>query len=415
MSRHPLLVVGFALSLFHTSGGSSAVAETPSDDLQQQIDQLKKETEFLIAERAKRDAQKALADSVAQATLARYIGDVKAGPYSGSVDMQGTAGTEEAALLANSAVREAAVRVASELPELKQSHVYVFAAREFPSFQRLLAFRFRKELIKLAFTAAGVQPPAVAQGKAVSPALVSAGLDAFSKILGFFKTDYTVGGADVKVDEAVLLYSVAGELRTKAAEVHLPLVYEPGAQSASVKAVTIELAELVDLRSQASTLAGGLRNQIATIEKDAAEEKIADRKAAILATGTASKLELDQLNGVIALYDSFASALTTPDANGSLPLALVAQELTVDSVLKAGAVVLLLRLENSGGGYLLKKNLWTGLGSMPLFHMGGATVSYLALEGADGKVIAGNVVPVYGGFVKSSDLRAKLQEIPKSK
>lgn len=391
------------------------MAETPSDDLQQQIDQLKKETEFLIAERAKRDAQKALADSVAQATLARYIGDVKAGPYSGSVDMQGTAGTEEAALLANSAVREAAVRVASELPELKQSHVYVFAAREFPSFQRLLAFRFRKELIKLAFAAAGVKPPAVAEEKAVSPALVSAGLDAFSKILGFFKTDYTVGGTDVKVDEAVLLYSVAGELRTKAAEVHLPLVYEPGAQSDSVKAVTIELAELVDLRSQASTLAGGLRNQIAKIEKEASEEKIADRKVAILATGTAWKLELDQLNGVIALYDTFESALTTPDANGGLPLALVAQELYIDSALKAGAVVLLLRLENSGGGYLLKKNLWTGLGSMPLFHMGGATVSYLALEGADGKVIAGNVVPVYGGFVKSSDLRAKLQEIPKSK
>ena len=127
------------------------------------------------------------------------------------------------------------------------------------------------------------------------------------------------------------------------------------------------------------------------------------------------KPRLDQLNGVIALYDSFASALTTPDANGVLPLALVAQELAVDSVLKAGAMVLLLRLENSGGGYLLKKNLWTGLGSMPLFHMGGATVSYLALEGADGKVIAGNVVPVYGGFVKSSDLRAKLQEITKSK
>ncbi len=391
------------------------MAATPSDDLQQQIDQLRKETEFLIAEKAKRDAATALADSVAQAALARYIGDVKAGPYSGSVNMQGTAGTEEAALLATSAVREAAVRVASELPERKESSVYVFAAREFPNFQRLLAFRFRKELIKLAFTAAGVKPPEDTQKRALSPALVSAGLDAFSKILGFFKTDYTVGGADVKVDEAVLLYSVAGELRTKAAEVHLPLVYEPRAQGAAAKAVTIELAELVDLRSRASTLAGGLKNQIATIEKEASEEKIADRKAKMLATATASKLELDQLNGVIALYDSFESALTTPGANGVLPLALVAQELAVDSALKAGAVVLLLRLENSGGGYLLKKNLWTGLGSMPLFHMGGATVSYLALEGADGKVIAGNVVPVYGGFVKSSDLRAKLQAITKSK
>jgi uncharacterized membrane protein YqiK len=91
------------------------------DDLQKQVEQLKKEKDRLDAENAKLDAekdvadsqkalkqsrtastqnvtdsknqkaqaeaQKALADAQNQAALAKYIGDVKVGPYSGGVTM----------------------------------------------------------------------------------------------------------------------------------------------------------------------------------------------------------------------------------------------------------------------------------------------------------------------------------------
>jgi len=121
-----------------------------------------------------------------------------------------------------------------------------------------------------------------------------------------------------------------------------------------------------------------------------------------------AKARADQLNGVISLYDSFASALTTPDANGAVPLTLVAQEFARDTTLKAGGDVLLLRLESSGGGFLVKKNLWTGLGAMPLYHMGGATITYVLLSGPDGKVKAGDVVPVHGGFIRTDRIRTEL-------
>jgi hypothetical protein len=151
-----------------------------ADDLQKQIDQLKKEKEKLDAERALNDAksqdaekisklvaqkalveaekglaeaqkaltqaqsgppkevldlqnQKALvdaqkaADSQTQAALSKLIGDVKAGPFSGSVDLKDKAGTEEAALLAARVVREAAVRIAKAVCEKEKKKHSMFS------------------------------------------------------------------------------------------------------------------------------------------------------------------------------------------------------------------------------------------------------------------------------------------------
>jgi tetratricopeptide (TPR) repeat protein len=355
------------------------------------------------------DAQKALLDSQTQAALSKYIGEVKAGPYSGSVDMKEKAGTEEAALLGARAVKEAAGIVAKAVKD-KGQKFYVFAAREFPNFQRLLTFRFRKELIKQAFAAAGVRPPAGPGPEAVpiTPGLVSAGLDAFSKILGFFKTDFTVGGNELKLDESLLLFSVAGGLAPK--EAHLPMIYEPTAQNNSVTALTTELGELVALRTLASGEATKARDKIAEKEKEAAGTADVPTKEALLKEVASAKARMDQLNGVIGLYDSFASALTTADSSGAVPLTFLAQEFAIDKALKAGGHVLLLRLESSGGGYLLKKNLLTGLGRMPLFHMGGATITYVLIAGDQGTVLAGDVVPVHGGFVRSDKIREELEK-----
>jgi len=348
------------------------------------------------------DAKKALSEAQTQSAIAKYIGDIKAGPYSGSVDMKEKAGTEEALLLAARAVKECAAKVA-EAVKGKATKFYIFSVKDFPTFQRLLTFRFRKEMIKQAFDAAGVSEQAEGLESVAAPALVSGSLEAFSKILGFFKTDYTIGGIEVKLDESLLLFSVAGKLSDK--EVHLPLVYEPNAQTKTVAALTTELVELVNLRNRAANEVNQIKDEIADAEQKAADPQNAATKDDLLTTTAALKPKLDRLNGVIALYDSFASSLTTPDSNGAVPLTAVTQELAIDTALKDGGDVLLLRLENSGGGHLLKKNLWTGFGSMPLFHMGGATVTYLLLSGKEGKVLAGDAIPVHGAFVKTSKLR----------
>lgn len=362
-------------------------------------------------QKALTDAQKALAEAQTQVAVAKYVGDVKAGPYTGTVDMKEKAGTEEALLLAARAVKKSAEMVAEAVKKTDIGKLYIFSLKEFPSFQRLLSFRFRKEIIKQAFAAAGISTPVDAlEAVAAAPALIAAGFDAFSKMLGFFKSDYTVGGIDVKLDESLLLFSVAGALKEK--DVHLPTIFEPKALDSTIAALVVELADLFKLRTLTVNEAGRTKDVIATLEKDAADPENAATKEALLKNALALKPRLEQLDGVIALYDSFASSLTTPDTNGVLPLTDVAQEFAIDTALKADAAVLLLRLENSGGGYLLKKNIWTGLGSMPLFHMGGATVTYLLLSGREGKVLAGDVVPFYGGFVRTDKLREELEEKP---
>ena len=375
----------------------------------------------LQTQKALADAQKAAADAQSQAALSKYIGDVKAGPYSGAVTMKEKAGTEEALLLGARAVKEAASKV-SEAVRGRKERFYIFGAKEFPTFQRLTGFRFRKDLIKQAFAAANIAiPVALPANKALRtemvpiPGMVSSGLDAFSKILGFFKTDYEIGGIDVKLDESLLLFSVAGCLsrddgESKGKEVHLPLIYQPSAQNSTLMSLVKELAELAALRGLAETGMTATKNSIADTEKQAADPANKATKDDLLKTAAALKPRLDQLNALIALYDSFATSLTTPDSNGAAPLSAIAQEYAIDAALKTDAAVLLLRLENSGGGYLLKKNLWTGLGKMPLYHMGGATVTYLLLDGPGGRVLAGDVIPVYGGFVKTDNLRKELQK-----
>jgi hypothetical protein len=353
-------------------------------------------------------AQKELSDAQTLSAVSRLIGEVKVGSYTGSVDMKPSAGNEEALLLGARAVKEAATKVAKAVNTISggPTIIYIFAAKEFPNFHHLLTYRVRKELIKQAFAVAEVVKPKPARpdSEAVAtPALISAGVDAFSKILGFFKTDYTLSGSDVKLDESMLLYSVAGELKDK--EVHLPLVYAPVAQTDAITRLSAELLELVELRGCAVKKHEEINEKVAALEKSAAGAVNPSNEEI-----TRLKQKADQLSGVIALYDAFASALTTPDTNGMVPVSVLVQEYTLDIALKANAGVLLLRLENTGGGYLLKKNLLTGLGAMPLYHMGGATVTYLLLAGPNSKVLAGDVVAIHGGFVRTDQLREELQK-----
>jgi len=367
----------------------------------------------LQAEKSLADAQKALAEAEVQASLARYVGDVKAGPYSGAVSMKDKAGTEEALLLGACAVKEGAGKIADAVRNKAKEHgiskFYLFGAKECPGFQRMLAFRFRVELTKRSFEAVGIMEPAGIE-EMVTAGAVSAGLDAFSKLVGFLKTDYELGGIDVKLDESMLMFSVAGKLTDK--EVHMPLMYEPAVQADAMAALTKEMAGLTRLRIQAADEAARSKNLAADAEKKAADPQNAASRDELLESAAFHKSRLDRLAAVIALYDSFAGSLTTPDANtGSTPYALLAQESAIYAALKEnGAAMLLLKLENSGGGYLLKKNLLTGIYRMPLYHMGGASVSYLLLNGPDGRVIGGDVYPIHGGFVRTDKIRDVLKK-----
>jgi len=366
-------------------------AQQPQDS---QLDDLKNQRNLA-------DARKDLSNSQTDALKAQLFGGVTGGSFTGAVDMKDKAGAAEANLLASQAIRSAAARIAVQIKAVTCGKpIVLFNVKDFPNFQRLAAFRFRKELVRQAYKSANVSSGAAEAVEAV-PALASGALDALSKILGFFKSDFTMGGTEVKADDSQLLFAVAGSLTEW--EVYLPTIYNPTAQVRAVTRMTVALGELVPLRINANREIKTLSDAIAQLEKgDDAQKKEAEGK----------KASVEMLKGVVALHDAFVSALTAPDANGTLPIALLAQEFAIDDALQNGGAVLLVKLENAAGGYFIKKNLFTGLGAMPLYHMGGSTASYVLLSGKEGKVLASNVVPVHGGFVKAGDVEKELTKTP---
>jgi hypothetical protein len=348
-------------------------------------------------------------DTETKSAVTQYIGDVKQPPFSGAVSPTG-AGSQEALLLAARAINEAATKITTAI-QGKAKNFHIFSATQPPTFQRLLDFRFRVKLLEDAFANAGVKAtqPATTTIDLAVPGLVTAGLNAALDILGYFKTDYTVGGVNATLNDAILLYSVAAALLKAGTKPYISGFYGPGLQS-SIDAIGADLGVLANLRALAGVEVEQLKSSIADGEARATDPANAATKSSILASVQSELLRVGQINAITGLYDGLLTYLGTPDANGVFPITAIASEKAMESAVTGqDTALLLLRLENSGGEYLIKKNFWTGIGAMPLFYMGGATVAYVLLKGSNCEVIGADVIPISAGFVKATDLRGALK------
>lgn len=446
-ARFNSFVVVSALVLACPALAHSAEAPMTAEEIRKETERLRAETERINAEAERIRAQRArealdaptdttLADlkraeevALAQekvakaetgAKIAAEIGEVKAATYSGAVDLKEKSGTVEAMLLATKAVNGGAAKLVQAIDTTITSgkNVIVLPGRSFQSFQRLTIFEFRRQLVARALL--GVLEPAKpaatpdpnlppAAGAAAGAAVVSAGLDALSKLLSYLKTDYTIGGVDTTIDEAVAIYAVAGALADKNKAAFVPTTFMPSAQAAAVEALSQQMGELVALRARVEALRSKTSTEAATRETVVAGETEADKKKRVEEAAELRRKEA-ACQAALAAYDSFAASLTTPDTpGGAIPLLALANDFALrHQVGQNNSQVLLVRLEATGGGYMLKKNLWTGLGAVPLYHMGGAALSYLLLDGATGQVLKGGSLAVHGGFVKSKDLPTHL-------
>jgi hypothetical protein len=361
------------------------------------------------------NAQKDLAAAQTNAKIAELFGDVKAGPYSGAVEVKDKAGTVEATLLASRAVATAGQRISTIVaPSIGAGKpLLVIPARSFESFQRLNAYRFRKLLVENAMSAALPRKNAVGVEEAVAaPAIAAAGLDAVGKLLGFFKTDFVVGGIDVKIEEAAAVFALAGTLSKldKKPNVFLPQTYMPKKQMEAVQDLAEDMTKLGKLRDQVVQQA---ESDTAELEKLGGQVGAAqgDEKKKMQARIAKLRARLPDLTAAKPLYDAFVASLVTPEASGVTPLSALANEMAISALIQEeGARVLLVRLEATGGGYLVKKNLWTGLGAAaPLYHMGGVAMSFTLFDGPSAKVLAGDTVAVHGGYLPTRKVANDLQ------
>ncbi len=439
------------------SAGARIMAQEPTpslDDLQKQIDALKKQTELLDAQKKQIEAEKALSDAkraqspdaaqtadlVAAAKAAKdlaeaqksladaqkaqsdsqlaafkaRIGDVPASGVTGGVDVKEKTGELEAALLAMRAVREAATRIGDSAHKVlpAASKVVVMSSTDVPTFQNMMAYDTEVAVVLKALDDAvnAASPPGPGVRAEAVPVFGAAGLilDATNKLLSFFRTDYVVGGITLTLDDVVALNEVAERLTHLKFAVTAPSIYDPGSLAAAAKFFVDDVTRLSVLRQKAEALIKKLDEEIGTFKTAIAAEKVETTKKALEAQLAAKTGLAAGLRSATALMDGWYSKLGAPDGKGVAALVNVAKEKSIAAAIKEGSL-LVLKVQKAGGGYLTKKNLWTFFGGMPLFHMGGAAVSFTLLNGTTGAIQTAGVVPIHGGFIKAGDIRDTLK------
>jgi hypothetical protein len=128
-------------------------------------------------------------------------------------------------------------------------------------------------------------------------------------------------------------------------------------------------------------------------------------KADLLRKSKLHKDASDALKAAIGVYEGFFNKLSGPDDKGQVPLVTVIREdVLADVLAKDGSLLLVVKLQKSGGSYYTKRNLWTIFTGMQFYCSGGVVVSYALLQGNDGLVIASGLIPVLGGFVREGKL-----------
>ena len=364
----------------------------------------------LDAQTARLKAIKAHLDAKREADLAEAqaeLGSVSGSGVTGSVTAGSEAGKGEGTLLAARAmivastvlVEKIADKVAAR-PVLLMSGV---EGAQFSNYRQFLLHRAVIErVLEQAINAAENVLGTVGDRKE-SPSLemapattIGAGLEIATKLGSYFATEYTVGGLTVSTDTEQFLSAVADSLLARGKAVILPNRRVPPNDEfikvIETLAVGIKTAEakFVELGRTASGL-----KEASTREQDAAKkERLLQRSSACDQPAVVLRNAIDKAEGFIA-------GLMVADPKGVSLLARIAQEKIMSDQLNAGAVNLNVDVRSLVGGYYSKKNLWTFLGSMPFFAMGGGVAVYYLTDGT-GKLLGSGLIAIHSGYTKVS-------------
>jgi hypothetical protein len=252
--------------------------------------------------------------------------------------------------------------------------------------------------------------PLAAPGTAESVASVGVALDAVTKLLGFFKSDFEVRGSEVAADHALLAKVVAGEL-LKIRENFEPIVFlkatfNPTAVAAVGTLFKMNLDSLNFQRAKAASAltereldVAELQSEVSKITGETANDK--ENRRRLSEQQRSHQGAIDKLKVAMTAYDTLVGKLASPDSS----VAALIREYEVWSALNdPSSLMLIVKMDKAGGSNYVEKNLWTSFGAMPFKVMGGAIASYTLYQGSTGAVLASGVVPVHGGFQKVNEV-----------
>lgn len=339
--------------------------------------------------------------------------------FSGRVELKTDGGKGEATLL----TARAALCAAAAIAEAVGSHVNgesvrIYVGNDKPTLDHLQVFNLRRRLLEegakpnaealdsqavAALKTAGIEasslaPPTIAQ---VAPAeTIALGLMTLAKLGGLFQSDYELGGYTISADDNLLGAAVAGAL--SAGEVYLASRSAPAGGADALARLLGPLAETSARAQERMTVLSAKGRQAQDLVAGAADHrKDAIRKAADACSEAGAAWQ-----ALVTAYDGFITSLSTPDDKGVYQVTKVAQEQELSAALEGGQFILFVQMAAAVGGYYVKRNLWTFLGGMPFFVMGGVVVTYTLIAGPGGAVKASGVIPHHGGYERADQVQA---------
>ncbi|WP_037491475.1 MULTISPECIES: hypothetical protein [Sphingobium] len=279
----------------------------------------------------------------------------------GKVTLGEGAGQTEAWLLSSDAVGAAAAIIAGQLGS--GPHV-ILAGDEALSFKPLTAFGAESSSLQLQLAeAVGGAPKSCGGGGDLNIAAAPI-IPLIAGIASSLRTDTEVRGVPVEAKDRLLATALARRLAGRA------LI--PAALTAPDEASSTAMQQLGNIRKLAST-AARVSRCLATVKKPS---EVAKTSAA-------------ELTAALARATTFQTAIGTPDASGSPPLANL---LVLEALKKSSPTVVRVHLDKANGTLITRRNLWTALGAQAVAVSGGVVASFTATKSASGTVTQAGVV-----------------------
>ncbi len=289
--------------------------------------------------------------------------------------------------------------------------VVLFSVKEVADISAYQAFLTQADLLKKsapALTLPNLFVDQPAPGPCVAPAGPAAAavplllpIDAALQLLSLFKTDQSLKGADVTLDD----FGISALLAQRLIAANIPVAYPPSYfPTAFTPPVPGRLDETLDTFNQDRRKMNEFLSKIADKKQEVARRIAAEKNAACkdLLNGDTAKLDRQEasVKAAIAARDAVFETLLKADAQSGLTLlqSLARAELLAKNY--SGAHILQLKPVAAGGATITRTNIF----GSKIFFSGGVVLSFMLLN-ATGDVVAAGTVPMYGGIVRDEEMK----------
>ncbi|WP_371763808.1 hypothetical protein [Massilia sp.] len=317
----------------------------------------------------------------------------------------------EGTILAYRAAEKAADQIAANVATLvPNKKVVLFSSKELAWLNTYRSFKFQTSVLlanipKLTtdpkLTSDSLPPSCVAPTRVKVPPLLLIGVAL--ELASLFKSDNNITGSDVTVDDFAMNSLMAEKLKARGFSIAYPPLFFPNLLEPAPLAPTTQTEQTFkNLNDGAFNLSQFVkRMNDKKMALTAAREKASTKCKAIYDDDIANVDDAQaKASAAQTAINQILTGLTTTDPQSGLT---TLQNLTYAEQLGVtfqSASILQVKSIAAGGNTQTK----TGTFSTTLSFSGGVVLTYMLIE-KDGSISTSGVVPVYGGYIDSSDMK----------